>query len=392
MTRRSSSSKASKASPRRASAKSRRAACCRRCGWPSTRWCTSSRGAARRRSGAPAGEKSFEWSANSMFLLPRHHFHQFSNTPWLGAGAAAALQLLPAAAVGESGPGSVHHHQSGRRWRAARVGRPGGDVRRAVAARRRQRGRDLEAPPAGVGRQLLPGHERLGQARRDRGRGAGGRSVAMGFPGSEISCHMSMFPSRTYKKAHRHGPGRAIVIPAGEGYSVMWEEGKDKVIAPWKPGQPDHAAEQVVPPALQRRSEARALPGISSAVAVRRPRGERRGSRARPDRIRRRGRGGAFPVRVRVGQAWPGVAFARRRHTPSATISSRPWRYDASRYPRARDTVNPYDYHAPTSLQETFDLLHTYGEDAHLMAAALPWSCCCSKACCSPATSSACRK
>jgi carbon-monoxide dehydrogenase medium subunit len=30
--------------------------------------------------------------------------------------------------------------------------------------------------------------------------------------------------------------------------------------------------------------------------------------------------------------------------------------------------VNPFDYHAPTSLQETFDLLATYGEDAHLMA------------------------
>ena len=25
--------------------------------------------------------KSFEWCENSMFLLPRHHFHQFSNTP-----------------------------------------------------------------------------------------------------------------------------------------------------------------------------------------------------------------------------------------------------------------------------------------------------------------------
>lgn len=30
--------------------------------------------------------------------------------------------------------------------------------------------------------------------------------------------------------------------------------------------------------------------------------------------------------------------------------------------------MNPFDYHAPTSLQETFDLLETYGEDAHLMA------------------------
>jgi len=30
--------------------------------------------------------------------------------------------------------------------------------------------------------------------------------------------------------------------------------------------------------------------------------------------------------------------------------------------------VNQFDYHAPTSLEETFDLLNTHGEDAHLMA------------------------
>ena len=30
--------------------------------------------------------------------------------------------------------------------------------------------------------------------------------------------------------------------------------------------------------------------------------------------------------------------------------------------------MNNFDYHAPTSLSETFDLLNTYGEDAHLMA------------------------
>ena len=47
---------------------------------------------------------------------------------------------------------------------------------------------------------------------------------------------MSVFPARTYKKAHRHGPGRVIVIPAGEGFSMMWPEGKEKVIAPWHEG------------------------------------------------------------------------------------------------------------------------------------------------------------
>ena len=29
---------------------------------------------------------------------------------------------------------------------------------------------------------------------------------------------------------------RSIVIPTGEGYSQMWPEGHDKVLAPWKPG------------------------------------------------------------------------------------------------------------------------------------------------------------
>ena len=45
---------------------------------------------------------------------------------------------------------------------------------------------------------------------------------------------MSVFPSKTYKKAHRHGPGFMIVIPGGEGYSVMWREGQEdnKVVIP----------------------------------------------------------------------------------------------------------------------------------------------------------------
>ncbi len=54
--------------------------------------------------------------------------------------------------------------------------------------------------------------------------------------------HMSVFPSRTYKKAHRHGPGVVIVIPSGEGYSIMWPEGGERVVIPW------HEASVFVPP------------------------------------------------------------------------------------------------------------------------------------------------
>ena len=34
----------------------------------------------------------------------------------------------------------------------------------------------------------------------------------------------------------RHGPGRVIVIPAGEGYTILWEEGKEKIVVPWQEG------------------------------------------------------------------------------------------------------------------------------------------------------------
>jgi hypothetical protein len=67
-------------------------------------------------------------------------------------------------------------------------------------------------------------------------RGAGGHTVRIRFPSAPIWSHMSAFPPYTYKKAHRHGPGAMIVIPEGEGYSVMWPEGKDKVFIHWHEG------------------------------------------------------------------------------------------------------------------------------------------------------------
>ena len=70
---------------------------------------------------------------------------------------------------------------------------------------------------------------------RDHGaRGAGGSVVYIRFAGTPMGTHMSVFPDGTYKKAHRHGPGRLIVIPGGEGYSVLWLEGHERVVVPWQ--------------------------------------------------------------------------------------------------------------------------------------------------------------
>ncbi|MDP2729066.1 MAG: hypothetical protein Q8O55_01085 [Dehalococcoidales bacterium] len=69
-----------------------------------------------------------------------------------------------------------------------------------------------------------------------RHRGAGGKTVYYKMSNSAHGGHMSVFPSRTYKNAHCHGGGVFFVIPAGEGYSIWWEEGGEKNFVPWHEG------------------------------------------------------------------------------------------------------------------------------------------------------------
>jgi oxalate decarboxylase/phosphoglucose isomerase-like protein (cupin superfamily) len=180
--------------------------------------------------------KSFEWSENSMFLLPRHHFHQFSNTS--GSRPARLLHYNYFPLLLSASPDPEAFLTTDRGEAAEPVQTVDLEKLYAEPALKVIDAEDVSWKRRGsvwVG-SFFPDMSAWDKLAVNSRRGAGGRSVAMEFPGSEIACHMSMFPARTYKKAHRHGPGRAIVIPAGQGYSVMWEEGKDKVIAPWKPG------------------------------------------------------------------------------------------------------------------------------------------------------------
>lgn len=180
--------------------------------------------------------KSFEWSENSMFLLPRHHFHQFSNTH--GSRPARLLHYNYFPLLLSASPDPEAFITTNRGDAAEPPQAPDLEAMYAEPTLKTMSGDEAAWKRRGavwIG-SFFPDMSAWDKLTVMQRRGAGGRSVAMEFPGSEISCHMSMFPSRTYKKAHRHGPGRAIVIPAGEGYSVMWEEGKEHLIAPWKPG------------------------------------------------------------------------------------------------------------------------------------------------------------
>ena len=81
---------------------------------------------------------------------------------------------------------------------------------------------------------FFPDMKAWGELEAHRQRGAGG-SVVDFRSRTGRGGHMSVFPVGTYKIAHRHGPGTVIVIPDGEGFSVLWPPGKEdqKVFVPW---------------------------------------------------------------------------------------------------------------------------------------------------------------
>jgi hypothetical protein len=178
--------------------------------------------------------RTFEWQKHSLFMLPRHQQYQLSSTQGDRPARLLHYSRLPLAMsllpdpdfffsphyVDPRGPGGEDFYSEAKLVQSDRD-----DVRGTHWL-------GNFFPDMRVWDNLIP----------LKARGAGGHTVRIQYPRSPLWNHMSVFPSRTYKKAHRHGPGTLIVIPTGEGYSYMWPEGKEKVFIPW------HEASVFVPP------------------------------------------------------------------------------------------------------------------------------------------------
>jgi gentisate 1,2-dioxygenase len=177
---------------------------------------------------APA---TFEWDKRSMFLLPRGSTHQFSNVK--GDRPARLLQrnFLPLAMSLIPDPAFFFNSKALASDVLAR------DNAGFYSEAKMFKTTDSTGHPwAEWHGNFFPDMLAWDRMNPYRGRGAGGHSVSIIYSGSELSARMSIFPVGTNKKAHRHGPGRVIVIPGGDGYSVMWEEGQERVIVPWHEG------------------------------------------------------------------------------------------------------------------------------------------------------------
>jgi mannose-6-phosphate isomerase-like protein (cupin superfamily) len=181
------------------------------------------------------GKKSFEWQEHSMFVIPRGYSHQISNARGDQPVRLLNFNYLPIAMSTIPDASFFFNNPSSKPFN------PVSEDQLYSAAQEVKRESESAVGVFWVG-NFFPDMRAWDKLVPFWGRGAGGTTVFINFPGSEMSCHMSVFPARTYKRAHRHGPGRVIVIPAGEGFSLMWEEGQEKVVVPW------HECSMFVPP------------------------------------------------------------------------------------------------------------------------------------------------
>jgi oxalate decarboxylase/phosphoglucose isomerase-like protein (cupin superfamily) len=181
--------------------------------------------------------QSFEWQKHSLFLLPHNCLHQLTNMQGNRAARLLRYNYLPLAMSTVPDPDFFFNNP----YSGPDPFKQGDFYSEAKMIHDSDSANAWARNVYWYG-NFFPDMRAWDKLHANKRRGAGGHSVYMHCPGSEMSCHMSVFAAQTYKKAHRHGPGRVIVIPAGEGYSIMWEEGHDKVVVPW------HEASVFVPP------------------------------------------------------------------------------------------------------------------------------------------------
>jgi gentisate 1,2-dioxygenase len=190
-------------------------------------------------------KRTFEWSPRSLFLLPGGCTHQFSNMQGDRAARLLHYNYLPLAMSVIDDPDFYFNNPLPLKTHFAGQEDFFSEAKQAPMDDHQRRDQAHEGAPEGAAYwygNFFPDMAAWDKLAVYRRRGGGGSTVRVSFPNSQLRAHMSVFPARTYKKGHRHGPGRVIIIPGGDGYSIMWQEGQEKIVVPW------HEASLFVPP------------------------------------------------------------------------------------------------------------------------------------------------
>jgi hypothetical protein len=180
---------------------------------------------------------SFEWTSHSLFYIPANCTYQLTNAQGNQPARLMFQSSLPIAMSVNPNPDFFYKNPYVNTELYNADGSPSYTEATAQVTTRAVLGRPGETQEqSNWTGSFFPDMRAWDKLDAYKGRGAGGQVVWVRFPNALVNAHMSVFPARTYKKAHRHGPGVVIIIPAGEGYSVMWREGQEKVFIHWHEG------------------------------------------------------------------------------------------------------------------------------------------------------------
>ncbi len=164
---------------------------------------------------------TFEWGPGALFAIPLNAWHQhFNGSGTVAARFVASTNLPPILNLYDDPDfvfGTAHDftHKFGGE----------GDY---FAAKDEREGLMLKTNfvPDAVNLKLITAKER----------GAGGDHIRFAMANGSMNSHISQFPTATYKKGHRHGPGAHVIILSGEGFSLMWPEGEEPRRYDWQAG------------------------------------------------------------------------------------------------------------------------------------------------------------
>ena len=175
-------------------------------------------------------KRTFEWQKHSLFMLPRSHFHQLANVQ---GGQSTKLLHFNSLPVAMAVIPSVDYFFNNPNVQPEKdmASSEGDDVYSEIkyVQRGEKRGGFWIS-------NFFPDLKAWDKLHSMPGRGGGGASGTLTFPNTATRIGLPTMPVGLYKKAHRHGPGIVIVIPGGEGMSVMWPEDGEKMFCMWHEG------------------------------------------------------------------------------------------------------------------------------------------------------------
>lgn len=174
---------------------------------------------------------TFEWQKHSLFVLPRSYMHRFSSVQGNQPARLLHFNYLPVAMSVIPEPDYFFNNPHVEPDRDIYDPEDWQLYSSLTFVDHGERGRGA----FWVG-NFFPDAKAWDKMHRMENRGAGGSSATFVFPGTAMRAGLPTMPVGVYKKAHRHGPGIVIVIPSGEGMSVMWPQGGEKMFCVWHEG------------------------------------------------------------------------------------------------------------------------------------------------------------